>query len=68
MTNATKIELINRIKSLAWRTAAFAGVGAAAILLNPEILNGIGLPVYIVAGVSLVLGEITKALNNYLNR
>lgn len=71
MKYSLKAELIKRIKSLSWRTAAFLGAGLGAIAISPEfseLLKSAGAPVYVVAAIALVVGEITKSLNNYLNR
>jgi len=59
-------QLVKRLKSLLWRAGAvglIAGLSAIA-----EGLGAVGLPIWTVGVLGLVLGEITKFLNNLINR
>lgn len=61
----TKEQLIKRLKSFIWRAGA---VGAVAVLnYVAEQLGASGLSVEIVTVIGLVIGEITKAINNYVS-
>lgn len=66
MSEELKRNLIKRLKSLGWRTGCFAIVGLIAIILDN--LAGLELPPVAVAVIGLVLGELTKAINNNLNK
>ena len=49
--------LLNGVKSLAWRTGAFAAVG----LLN--LVTQLNMPTEVQLVIGLLVGEITKAIN-----
>ena len=53
----------NRLKSLLWRTGMMALAGALAFLA--ENLGVLDLSVELTVLVGLILGEISKAINNY---
>lgn len=55
-------ELKNRLKSLAWRVGMMAL--AAVVAFAIENLGLFGLPVWAVGVAGLVLGEVSKWLNN----
>lgn len=54
----------NRVKSFLWRLGAFVAVGLIDMLIKS--LGGLGLDPQVLILVSLLLGETTKALNNFL--
>ena len=64
MLNKILAQLKKRGLSLLWRAGVFVAVGVVAALVEPEFLNSLGLPAYVITGVALIGGEITKFLNN----
>lgn len=54
----------NRVKSLLWRSGAMLAVGLLNLAM--ENLGGWGLSGQWLVFAGLVLGELTKALNNFL--
>jgi hypothetical protein len=61
-------ELIKRLKSLAWRTGMVAAAAIVGYLASPETISQLGLPEVSVAFVGLILGEVSKYLNNKLTK
>jgi len=57
-------QIIKRLKSLAWRF----GMVIAAVAINAAIenLSGFGLGTELTVVLGLVLGEVSKYLNNYI--
>lgn len=64
MNSTTKKEVISRFKSLLWRTGSFLAVGMIAIIIDPEILSSIDMPVYAGGLIALIGAEVTKYLNS----
>ena len=62
MSNETKIMLINRLKSLAWRVGNFAAVAVLAFI--SENIGLLELPLWMIALIGLVSAEGTKWLNS----
>jgi len=59
-------QLIKRLKSLLWRAGAVAVV--AVINFIAENLGAMGLSPEMVTIIGLVLGEITKFINNFVSK
>jgi len=55
--------LATRVKAFAWQLGAMAVVTAIGFIVQPDIVNAIGLPEVVVAILGLVAGGITKWLN-----
>jgi len=55
-------QTIKRIKSFAWRLGAYVAVSALGFIVDN--LAGFGVPQNIIVIVALIVGEITKYLNN----
>ena len=62
MSEEVKIQLIKRLKSLAWRALGFVLAGLLAVAT--EFIAKVGLPPIAVAIIGLIIGEITKFLNS----
>jgi len=62
MSKVNKQRLITRLKSLAWRTGMMVLV--VAVNFAMENLGSFGLPTEVSVIVGLVLGEVSKELNN----
>jgi len=60
----TKEQFVKRLKSLAWRGGAVALVALINFII--ENLGSTGLSASLVTIIGLVLGEVTKAINNYM--
>ena len=66
ISEENKIKLIKRLKSLAWRGLT---MGLASLVgFASSQLGLFNLPPFVVASIGLVLGEITKFLNNELSK
>lgn len=61
-----KEQIIKRIKSLLWRAGAFAVVAFLTFII--ENIADVGIASQWVVLVSLLLGEVTKFLNNQIHR
>lgn len=57
-------QLKKRLKSLIWRAGAVAAVTIAAFFVEPEVVQALNLPQWLVIGVSLAVAEVTKWLNS----
>jgi hypothetical protein len=55
--------LLKRIKSFAWRAGGVLVVSFIAMVLEPEVVNALGLSELVIAMLGLVAGEVTKWLN-----
>jgi len=66
MQKIKEVLLSNRFKSFYWRTGAMAL--ASFISLISESLTGFGLSGQSVVVLGLILGELTKAINNFANQ
>lgn len=65
LINLKNLLISPRFISFYWRTGSMAVV--ALVDLISENITGIGLPTWAIPLVGLVLGELTKALNNLAN-
>jgi len=59
----SKSYLATRVKAFAWQLGAMAVVTVIGFIVQPDIVNAIGLPEVVVAILGLVAGGITKWLN-----
>lgn len=57
-------QLISRVKSLVWRAGGVIAVGLLAWLIEPSVVEALNIPPFVVVGAGLIVGEITKFLNN----
>ena len=55
-------EIVNRLKSLIWRSCAFCSVGLLALFL--EAISTANVSNTTIVFVSLIVSEVTKFLNN----
>lgn len=65
MTQEMKANILKRVKSLLWR-AGCVGV-VAALGSMAQQLAGVGLPPMAVTILGLMLGEVSKFVNNHTN-
>lgn len=63
MEKVKAVLLSNRFKSFYWRAGGWVLVGFLNLVI--ENISGFGFSPQVVFIVSLILGEITKALNNF---
>lgn len=61
----TKEQIVTRLKSFVWRAGAVALVAVINFII--ENLGATGLSAEMITVIGLVLGEITKAINNYIS-
>jgi hypothetical protein len=61
-------QLISRLKSFAWRAGMVALAAVATYLASPDTIADLGLPAAYVGFAGLVLGEVSKYLNNKLTK
>ena len=60
----TKKQFVKRIKTLTWQIGAMVIVTGISFIINPEIVEYLGLPSIIVTMLGLILSQITKQLNS----
>ena len=65
MDEETKQQLVKRLKSFAWRAGAFVVVAGLAAV--PDFLGIFKVEPGVIALVALVVGEITKYVNTFVN-
>lgn len=61
-------QLVSRLKSFAWRAAMVALTAVVTYAASPDTIADLGLPAAYIGFAGLILGEVSKYLNNKITK